>query len=108
MPVAILAPLAPTAGLAIAATCFITVGHAFFVSNIQTLPADLFPGHEMGTASGFSGMGGAVGGVIANLATGYVVQHFSYAPVFFMAGLMHPLSTALVYWLLPNRYFLKE
>jgi len=36
------------------------------------------------------------------------VQHFSYAPVFFMAGLMHPLSTALVYWLLPNRYFLLE
>jgi MFS transporter, ACS family, hexuronate transporter len=108
MPVAILAPLVPTAGLAIAATCFITVGHAFFVSNIQTLPADLFPGHEVGTASGFSGMGGAVGGVLANLVTGYVVQHFSYAPVFFMAGLMHPLSTALVFWLLPNRYFLRE
>jgi len=108
MPVAILAPLVPTAGLAIAATCFITVGHAFFVANIQTLPADLFPGHEMGTASGFSGMGGAVGGIIANLVTGYVVQHFSYAPVFFIAGLMHPVSTALVYWLLPNRYFLRS
>jgi ACS family hexuronate transporter-like MFS transporter len=108
MPVAILAPLVPTAGLAIAATCFITVGHAFFVSNIQTLPADLFPGHEVGTASGFSGMGGAVGGVLANLVTGYVVQHFSYAPIFFMAGLMHPLATGLVCWLLPNRYFLRE
>jgi ACS family hexuronate transporter-like MFS transporter len=84
------------------------VGHAFFVSNIQTLPADLFPGHEMGTASGFSGMGGAVGGILANLGTGYVVQHFSYAPVFLLAGLMHPLSTGLVYWLLPNRYFLPE
>lgn len=108
MPVAILAPLVPSAGLAIAATCFITVGHAFFVSNIQTLPADLFPGHEMATASGFSGMGGAVGGILANLMTGYVVQHFSYAPVFFMAGLMHPLSTTLVYRLLPNRYFQKD
>lgn len=108
MPVVILAPLVPTAGLAIGATCFLTVGHAFFVSNIQTLPADLFPGHEMGTASGFSGMGGAVGGILANLGTGYVVQHFSYAPVFLLAGLMHPLSTGLVYWLLPNRYFLPE
>jgi len=108
MPVAVFAPLVPTAGLAIAATCFITVGHAFFVSNIQTLPADLFPGHEVGTASGFSGMGGAVGGILANLVTGYVVQHFSYAPVFFMAGLMHPLSTTLVYCLLPNRYFQRE
>jgi len=107
MPVALLAPLVPTAALAIAATCFITVGHAFFVSNIQTMPADLFPGQEIGTASGFSGMGGAVGGIIANLVTGYVVQHFSYSPVFFAAGLMHPLATALVYWLLPNRSFLR-
>jgi hypothetical protein len=53
-------------------------------------------------------MGGAIGGILANLGTGYIVQHFSYAPVFFMAGLMHPLSTGLVYWLLPNRYFPKE
>ena len=105
MPAAILAPLVPDAWMAIAATCCITVGHSFFVSNIQTLPTDLFRGNEVGTASGFSGMGGAVGGVLANLGTGYIVQHFSYAPVFFMAGLMHPLSVALVYWLLPNRYF---
>ncbi|HKX00593.1 MAG TPA: MFS transporter [Bryobacteraceae bacterium] len=108
MPASIFAPLVPTAWMAIAATCFVTFGHAFFVSNVQTLPADLFSGQEMGTASGFSGMGGAVGGILANLGTGYIVQHVSYAPVFFMAGLMHPLSIALVYWLLPNRYFSPE
>ncbi|HVP47216.1 MAG TPA: MFS transporter [Bryobacteraceae bacterium] len=105
MPAAILAPLVPRAWMAIAATCCITVGHSFFVANIQTLPTDLFRGNEVGTASGFSGMGGAIGGILANLGTGYIVQHFSYAPVFFMAGLMHPLSVGLVYWLLPNRYF---
>lgn len=105
MPVSILAPLVPAAWMAIAATCFITFGHALFVSNVQTLPTDLFRGQEIGTASGFSGMGGAIGGILANLGTGYIVQHFSYAPVFFLAGLMHPLSIALVYWLLPNRYF---
>jgi len=33
------------------------------------------------------------------------VQHFSYQPIFLMAGLMHPLSIVLVYWLLPNRHF---
>ena len=105
MPASILAPLVPAAWMAIAATCFVTFGHALFVSNVQTLPTDLFRGHEIGTASGFSGMGGAIGGILANLGTGYIVQHFSYAPIFFLAGLMHPLSIALVYWLLPNRYF---
>jgi ACS family hexuronate transporter-like MFS transporter len=105
LPVAIVAPLLPEAWMAIGATCFATFGHGFWVSNLQALPTDLFRGNEMGTASGFSGMGGAVGGILANLGTGWVVQHFSYAPVFLMAGLMHPLSAGLTYWLLPDRYF---
>ena len=62
MPVAILAPLVPKAWMAIAATCFVTFGHAFWVSNIQAIPTDLFKSGDMGTATGFSGMGGAVGG----------------------------------------------
>jgi ACS family hexuronate transporter-like MFS transporter len=59
----------------------------------------------MGTATGFSGSGGAIGGMLASLGTGWVVQHFSYTPIFALAGLMHPLSIVLIYWLLPNRYF---
>jgi hypothetical protein len=50
-------------------------------------------------------MGGAVGGILANLGTGYVVMRFSYTPIFLLAGLMHPLSIALIYWLLPARHF---
>ncbi|HSB17610.1 MAG TPA: MFS transporter [Bryobacteraceae bacterium] len=107
MPAAMFAPLVPAAWMAIAATCFVTFGHAFWVANLQTLPTDLFPGHEVGTATGFSGMGGAIGGVLANLGTGWVVQHFSYTPIFLLAGLMHPLSIVLVYWLLPSRFFRK-
>ena len=108
MPVAIIAPLVPEPWMAIAATCFATFGHAFWISNLLTLPTDLFRGQEVGTSSGFSGMGGAVGGMIANLGTGWLVQHYSYAPVFLIAGLMHPLSFAIVYWMLPNRYFKGE
>ena len=105
LPAAILAPLVPTAALAIAAMCFVTFGHALWVANLQTLPTDLFRGGEIGTASGFSGMGGAIGGALANLGTGWVVTHYSYAPVFLIAGLMHPLSAFLVYRMLPDRYF---
>ena len=108
LPVAILAPFVPAAWMAIAATCFVTFGHAFWVSNLQALPTDLFRGREVATASGFTGMGGAVGGALAQLGTGYLVAHFSYAPVFVIAGLMHPLSAALVYWWLPDREFAKR
>ncbi len=105
MPVVIAAPHVPEAWMAIAATCFLTFGHAFFVSNIQAIPTDLFHGSEMGTATGFSGMGGAIGGILANLGTGYIVMRYSYAPIFLIAGLMHPLAVVLVYRLLPDRYF---
>ncbi len=105
MPVAILAPLVPTAALAIGATCFITFGHGLWVANLQTIPTDLFRPHEVGTVTGFSGSGGAVGGMLASLGTGYIVTHFTYAPVFLLAGLMHPLSAVLTYVLLPDRFF---
>ena len=105
LPAAMVAPFVPKAWMAIGATCLITLGHSFWVANLQTLPADLFRGNEMGTAMGFSGAGGAIGGILANLGTGWVVANFSYAPVFVMAGLMHPLSAFLIYRLLPDRYF---
>ncbi len=105
MPAAIFAPSVPTAWMAILAICFVTLGHAFWTANLQAIPTDLFQSNEMGTASGFSGMGGAIGGILANVGTGWVVQHFSYTPIFVMAGLMHPLGIAIVYWLLPNERF---
>ncbi len=108
MPFAILAPHLPEAWMAIAATCSLTFGHSLWVSNLQTIPTDIFRGSEVGRAAGFSGTGGAIGAMLANLGTGYVVRHVSYSPVFLLAGLMHPLSMALIYWLLPDREFPTE
>jgi ACS family hexuronate transporter-like MFS transporter len=108
MPVALAAPFVPSAWMAIAATCFLTFGHGFWVSNLQALPTDLFRGSEVGTASGFTGMGGAIGGMLAQLGTATLVTKFSYAPVFVLAGLMHPLSAAIVYALLSPRALNKE
>jgi ACS family hexuronate transporter-like MFS transporter len=108
MPAAIFAPSVPSAWMAILAICFVTLGHAFWTANLQAIPTDLFKTNEMGTASGFSGMGGAIGGILANFGTGWMVQHFSYTPIFVMAGLMHPLGIAIVYWLLPNDRFARR
>jgi ACS family hexuronate transporter-like MFS transporter len=105
LPTAILAPLVPNAALAIAATSVVVLGHAIWVANLLTLPADLFPGTEVGTASGFTGMAGSVGGILANLGTGYIVSSFSYLPVFIAAGLLHPLACLLLWRLLPPRVF---
>jgi hypothetical protein len=52
--------------------------------------------------------GGAIGGMLANMGTGWVVSRFSYSPIFLIAGLMHPLSKVLIWKLLPDRYFLRR
>jgi len=75
------------------------------ISNLQALPTDICRASEIGTVMGISGMGGTVGGVLANFGTAWVVQHFTYAPIFAMAGLMHPLGVGIVCWLLPDRRF---
>ncbi len=105
LPVAVLVPLAPTATMAIAFTCVVVFGHAVWVANLLTLPADIFRQNEVGTAAGFSGMGGAIGGALANLATGHIVSQFSYLPIFIWAGMMHPISLLLIWVLLPARVF---
>ena len=105
LPIAVLVPLVPSAGLAIAATSVVVFGHAIWVANLLTLPADIFRQTEVGTATGFSGMGGAIGGALANLATGYIITRFTYLPIFIWAGLMHPISILLVWRLLPARVF---
>jgi MFS transporter, ACS family, hexuronate transporter len=105
VPSAILVPLVPGAGLAIVAVCFLVFGHCVWGANVLTLPADLFHANEVATASGFSGMGGAISGIAAAFTTGYVVMRYSYGPIFLLAGLVHPLAVTLIFWLLPDRYF---
>jgi hypothetical protein len=45
-----------------------------------------------------------VGGIFANFATGYVVQSFSYKPIFAMAGVLHPIAAVLLVVLLGKSF----
>ena len=102
LPVAIAAPLAPSYGMALGAMCVVVLGHAIWITNLMTLPADLFPAGAVGTAAGFAGMGGAAAGALANWFTGSLVSHFSYLPIFISAGVLHPVAAVLIWRLLPD------
>jgi len=56
---------------------------------------------------GVSGRGWAIGGMVANLGTGYIVSNFSYAPIFLIAGLMHPMCMFIIFRMLPDSRFRK-
>lgn len=70
--------------------------HQFWSSNIQTLPADIFPANVVGSVEGLLGSAGSFGGMLFGLWVGRLVEHHGYGPVFIIAGILHPLAFLLI------------
>lgn len=68
----------------------------FWVNNVQTLPSDLFPPAVVGSIAGLAGSAAGIGAIIFTLATGWMVQRFSYRPVLFFSALLLPLATLML------------
>jgi len=91
MPASLLIAEAPLA-LAIVFFCMAMFGHQFFSTMMQTLTADLFPSSVVGSVAGLVGAAGSLGGVFFNLLVGILLTYYSYAPVFVITGLLHPIA----------------
>ncbi len=91
---AVLVPAAPNAAAAIALLCLASLGLSVLAANLAALQTDLFPQHVLARVTGLSGVGDGVMSMIMMLATGVVVDRFSYVPVFIAAGLLPVASFA--------------
>ena len=96
---AIPAVLASRASVAIALVSVAMAGYTGVCANMLALTADVFPKNLVGSVYGLASMGAGFGGMIFSLVTGWVVDHYSYQPVFFGFGVM-PLVCALILWTL--------
>ena len=65
-----------------------------------TLPSDLFPQVVVATVTGFSGFAAGVVGAAFTYAVGFLVDRFSYAPAFLVAGLMPIVATGCLFLLI--------
>jgi ACS family hexuronate transporter-like MFS transporter len=97
-PVSGLAALAPTPAWAIALMSGLMLAHGFWISNFLGLLSDIFPSRAIATVTGLTGTAGGMGGMISNLVTGPVVDHYSFAPVFAVSGALYPLALVLLLW----------
>jgi ACS family hexuronate transporter-like MFS transporter len=61
-----------------------------------TFPSDLFAQDVVASATGLSGLGAGLAGVLFTLLVGQLVDKFSYAPAFFLAGTIPLLATLSV------------
>ncbi len=77
--------------------------HQGWSANIFTLPSDTFPKAAVASVVGIGGMLGAIGGVLMQLATGFVVhQTHSYLPLFIVAASAYLLALLVIQLLAPR------
>lgn len=80
-----------------------TAAHQGWSANVFTTASDMFPRRAVGSVVGIGATGGAIGGVLIQVITGYVVQDLhSYLPIFVFAGLAYLLALAIMQWLTPK------
>lgn len=82
---------APNAAWAIAIISAVLFGNTFFSANMFATISDLFPDPAVGRVTGLTGLSGGLGGILFPLLTGWLVDHYSYAPAFLIAALL-PLA----------------
>lgn len=106
MPFAILAAQGETVAGILACASIAGFAHQFFASSVLTLPADLFRGPLVATCSGLSGLGATIGGILANVGTGWWLEQSpdGYRQLFVLAGIGHPLAAVLLMLFLRRRF----
>jgi MFS transporter, ACS family, hexuronate transporter len=96
---AIPAVLVGSVWLSIGFVSLAMLGYTGCVANMLAFPADVFPKDAVASVYGFASLGSGFGGMVFALTTGWVIDHYSYVPVFFGFGLM-PLVCAAILWIL--------
>ena len=79
-----------------------TFGYCGALANLLAIPGDVFPKGTLASIWGFASMGSGFGAMIFSLATGWLVDHYSFQPVFLLFGIL-PMISAWIVWTLPKR-----
>ena len=85
---AIPAVLVQDVRISIALVSLAMLGYTGCCSIMLAYPADVFPKNVVGSIWGSASMGAGFGGMIFALLTGWVLDHFSWVPVFVGFGLL--------------------
>ena len=82
-----------------------TFGYSGALANLLAVPGDVFPEGAVASVWGFASMGSGLGGMFFSLVTGWLIDRYSFHPVFLLFGVI-PLFSAWLVWTLPrNMHF---
>ncbi|WP_174291621.1 MFS transporter [Sphingomonas bacterium] len=88
--------LAASPYTAIALFCVGGFAHQMLSGLINTLSADVFAPAEVGTANGFIGQAGWIGGLLFSLLIGQLADRFGYTPLFALLGVFDLIGAAVL------------
>ncbi len=76
----------------VAIVAMVLFGFQFVISNIQTIPSDLFSGKSVGSLAGLGGTVGIFSVIGMNFLVPYITDSYSYTPIFIMIAVFVPLG----------------
>ncbi|MBO6494506.1 MAG: MFS transporter [Roseivirga sp.] len=76
----------------VAIVAVVLYGFQFVISNIQTIPSDLFSGKSVGFLAGMGGTVGIFSVIIMNFLVPVITERYSYTPIFIMIAVFVPLG----------------
>ncbi len=76
----------------VAIVAVVLFGFQFVISNIQTIPSDLFSGKSVGSLAGLGGTVGIFSVIIMNFLVPVITENYSYTPIFIMIAVFVPLG----------------
>lgn len=87
---------ATTPYVVVALFCIGGFAHQIISVLINTLSADVFTPEEVGTANGFVGQAGWIGGLLFTVVIGQTADTFGYAPLFGALGVFDLIGAAVL------------
>jgi len=94
---------AASASMAIAFMGLVMFGHTWLSANMFAAISDIYPEGAVGRMTALTGIAGGISGLLFPLLTGFLVDKFSYTPVFLIAAFM-PAAGVLCLGLLGRRF----
>ena len=98
------APHAPTLWTAVAIVSVAAAAHQWWSANLFTTASDMFPRRAVASVVGLGGFAGAMGGVLFQRATGWILEDTgnNYSIIFMVCGLAYVTAWAVVHLLVPR------
>ena len=93
-------PMASSIPVALGLISLVLFDNQWVAATYIATVGDTFPANVAGRVNGLAGFGDSGAALIAVLATGVIVDHYSYTPVFIAAGALPLMAMASVYFVL--------